>query len=257
MRSGIKELVELRNKHAKQLKKWMGKYQGFGKKCQTIQRVDQTILPLLQTSENINNDLIKQYDQSTAELTRVYKSISKERYPSLKSRLDEKYENVERTNKHFAEMEKKQTKLEKEKEKVKLALTNRTLDQSQRDDLKRKKLQLSTQLSNINQNIQVATENCNRATEDYEKNVSIILNISQQDEKKSLQLMESVLQDFNNALKRSSSFTNRTARHIVPAKKSVSAGKKYFSSLLINGDNDEDEDENDYEDIGESEDDDE
>ena len=226
----------------------MEKYRGFGEKCQTIQRVDRTILPLLQASGSINDDLIEQYDQTTDELTLVYKSIPKRgQSPTLKSRLDEEHSNVERTNEKLTKLKRRQAKIEGEMAKVELTLTNRTLDRSQREDLNIEKQNLRTQLRNINRDIEMASEACNQVTRDYEKNAYTILNDSQQHEKASLKLIESVLQDFINALKLQSSSTNGTTRHIRPANHSLQTRKQSFSSSSgTNSDN-----ENDYEDIDE------
>ena len=213
LRSSIKELVKLRKKHVTQLKRWTTKYLHFDGKYKGIQKLDRTISSLLQDSEKTNEHLIEQNDQSIEKLIHTYKSIPKRGQSStLKSRLDKEHSDVERSNKILTKLKTEQIELEMEKVRMEATLTSRTLDQATKSDLQRKKQDLSTKRRTIDRDIEIESQRCDQATEDYEKTENIFLNDSQQDEKAHLQSMKSVLKDFTEALKLSSSSTSVLAR---------------------------------------------
>jgi len=199
----------------------------MNEKCETIEKVDESILQLLGDVNLINNDLIKQNENSIEELTNIYKSITKkDQSPSLKFRLEQEHSNAKRINENLTKLTKQQTQLQKQLDEVKFARKNSSLDKSKKEELKRKHDDLSTQLENANRDIKVANENRDQAINNYNNQANIIFKDSQQHQTNSLQLMKNILKNFINALRIESSFSNRTKQNIKPSKYSIQSRKK-------------------------------
>jgi chromosome segregation ATPase len=220
LRSRIKELVNIRQKHSKELNKWTKKCQHLGDKCQSIQDVDETIFQLLQEANSINSNCIKQNNGINEEFTQLYKSIpKKERSKSLKDRLEEERSNITRINGNLNKLEKQQTQLQGQLSQVNIELTSLSSDQSKKDKLKRQQKELSTQLKTMDRDIEEIREDYNQEAKSYEKKAQNLSKVSQNDQIKFIQSMRDVLQKFiNNLTIQSRSSNPTTIRNIKPSK---------------------------------------
>jgi len=206
------------------------------------------IFPYLGDANSVNNDHIKQNDDLIEELTKLYKSIpKKEQTPSLKSKLEQEHKNVEQIKENrtelIQELTKQQTQRTKELDGVNIALKNRRLGKSEKEELRRQHKLLSKQLENTSRQIKMANEDRDQATNSYTEKAKTFLKDNQQYQTNSLQSIEHILQNFINVLRIESPVSNQTTQKIKPLKNSIQSRKQNCSRLTDDDDDDDGDDE--------------